>query len=822
MKLINCYVENFGNISKKSIDFDENLTSVCEKNGFGKTTLAAFIKAMFYGLPTSRKSSDFDDRQHYCPFAGGNFGGNLTYEQGGKQYKIYRNFDKKSAAKDESTLYSGGNCIPVPESLGKELFGLDEDSFMRTVFINSNAYSAGVTGGISAKLNNFVDDTDDGNNYDSAMNILQRKQKEYKAGRGSGGEINRCNAEIVSLKEQIRNIQSICGGLGEKYARREQLTRNISAVQEDLDRASSLNGVLEQWNTFERMSSDADSEKANLEELKGRYPAGLPSEEEIGILNERAKERADAESRLESAAFSSEKQARFAELERTFAGGVPSEEELDEAQQKLTKAASLSGSDSVKNFNVLPDDKEVAEYTRKLALLADKKEEAKKLAAVPAANPAPAKKNYRALAILLIAAGLLITGVALMFVNVIAGASVLALGVCCALAGGFFYFKEQIKAVSVPAASNAELTGLQAQTAELENLIRSYLSGYGYFSKNGAEADFNDFLRDMEQFKRAGERNAQRQVLESEVNAMLSAYGAEGDLQRSLNSLRSAADEYLSLNKERQTSLKRAGELNGQIQECNRVIQEIFKKYSVIHSVGLLQTIKTLEADAREYSRLEASVKRLADRAKSYKAEHGLTQKPEGEKLDTAELSARLSALNRQLSILDGQIAEEELSAEKLPDLESALEEKEELLKEFRQKYELLSLTADFLERAEQNLKDKYVAPVKDKFLYYSHALERALGEKVVMDKDFKVYFERNGENRSDRHLSAGQYALCALCLRLALIDNMYVQEKPFIIMDDPFVNLDEEHMQRAAALIKELSADRQLIYFCCHESRLI
>ena len=90
------------------------------------------------------------------------------------------------------------------------------------------------------------------------------------------------------------------------------------------------------------------------------------------------------------------------------------------------------------------------------------------------------------------------------------------------------------------------------------------------------------------------------------------------------------------------------------------------------------------------------------------------------------------------------------------------------------------------------------------------------------MDKDFRIMFERNGENREDRHLSAGERAICALCLRLALIDNMYEAEQPFIIMDDPFVHLDEKHLKDTVNLVKTLSKDRQIIYFCCHESREI
>ena len=57
------------------------------------------------------------------------------------------------------------------------------------------------------------------------------------------------------------------------------------------------------------------------------------------------------------------------------------------------------------------------------------------------------------------------------------------------------------------------------------------------------------------------------------------------------------------------------------------------------------------------------------------------------------------------------------------------------------------------------------------------------------------------------------------LCYRLALIDNMYV-DKPFIILDDPFVNLDAKNLKMALDLTKKLSGKAQIIYFTCIDSR--
>ena len=51
MRLLRCHIENFGVLSGFDYEFPAGLAVICRENGFGKSTLAAFLKAMFYGLP---------------------------------------------------------------------------------------------------------------------------------------------------------------------------------------------------------------------------------------------------------------------------------------------------------------------------------------------------------------------------------------------------------------------------------------------------------------------------------------------------------------------------------------------------------------------------------------------------------------------------------------------------------------------------------------------------------------------------------------------------------------------------------------------------
>lgn len=48
---------------------------------------------------------------------------------------------------------------------------------------------------------------------------------------------------------------------------------------------------------------------------------------------------------------------------------------------------------------------------------------------------------------------------------------------------------------------------------------------------------------------------------------------------------------------------------------------------------------------------------------------------------------------------------------------------------------------------------------------------------------------------RDSQTLSSGLADILGVCVRVAIVDSMYQDEKPMLIMDDPFVNLDDRNM---------------------------
>ncbi|MBQ2183513.1 MAG: AAA family ATPase, partial [Lachnospiraceae bacterium] len=88
------------------------------------------------------------------------------------------------------------------------------------------------------------------------------------------------------------------------------------------------------------------------------------------------------------------------------------------------------------------------------------------------------------------------------------------------------------------------------------------------------------------------------------------------------------------------------------------------------------------------------------------------------------------------------------------------------------------------------------------------------------IDTNLTLTKTEEGMQRRISDLSLGLKEVTDFCLRLALIDAMYQKEKPFVILDDPFVNYDESNLADAMKVLDRISGEYQIIYFTCHESR--
>ncbi len=207
MKLISCYVSSFGKLKDFYFNFDSGLNTIKQENGWGKTTLSTFIKAMFYGINSSKRSISENERIKYKPWnSTEKFGGYIEFEWGEKVYRIERFFGNKES-EDTVRLFDiqTGKEFANTENLGKRIFEIDEEGFLSTTYMSQKDFEIKSNSSLTAKYNSVceIQDTDA---FDKALNKLEEKAKLYKY-RGDKGLITDIKREILELDEEIEITQ---------------------------------------------------------------------------------------------------------------------------------------------------------------------------------------------------------------------------------------------------------------------------------------------------------------------------------------------------------------------------------------------------------------------------------------------------------------------------------------------------------------------------------------------------------------------------------------------------------------------------------------
>ena len=137
------------------------------------------------------------------------------------------------------------------------------------------------------------------------------------------------------------------------------------------------------------------------------------------------------------------------------------------------------------------------------------------------------------------------------------------------------------------------------------------------------------------------------------------------------------------------------------------------------------------------------------------------------------------------------------------------------------QKYHYIEKTKELMEQAKISFTSKYMAPIMNGFEKYYKILADVEATEYRIDANANLTVEKEGLQREIRFLSAGYRDLIGVCMRMALVDAMYQEEKPFVIFDDPFVNLDEDKVEGGIRLLDAIAKEYQCVYFTCHNSRV-
>ena len=238
MQIRRIQIADFGKLHDMELDFSEGFQTITGENGWGKSTMAAFIKAMLYGMEaTTRRSLLENERRHYQPWQGGAYGGSMEFTADGKTYRAERTFGSKE--KDDTfalyDLSTGLLSTDYSERLGEELFHIDRGAWERSCYLGQRKLEVLVNDSLHARLSHAEEDAGDIENYERAAASLEERMKFLKK-TGNRGEIAKLQEERRQVREQMEAYEIQQEKLWK--AQQELLEKRLKEQEEKLQEAN--------------------------------------------------------------------------------------------------------------------------------------------------------------------------------------------------------------------------------------------------------------------------------------------------------------------------------------------------------------------------------------------------------------------------------------------------------------------------------------------------------------------------------------------------------------------------------------------------------
>lgn len=150
--------------------------------------------------------------------------------------------------------------------------------------------------------------------------------------------------------------------------------------------------------------------------------------------------------------------------------------------------------------------------------------------------------------------------------------------------------------------------------------------------------------------------------------------------------------------------------------------------------------------------------------------------------------------------------------------ISESLEETKVKLDYYQNKYNAIMCAKDALESASGKLRSGLSPKIADSASKYISTLTQGKYSKILMNQDFEMAYEYNGELHPVETLSAGAGDITYMAMRFALIENLYNKYSPPFIFDESFSRLDEDRLKNLLTLLADLSnSGIQCFIFTCH-----
>ncbi len=295
---------SFGRLENETLALQPGLNVLARPNEAGKSTWAAFLLAMLYGIDTAERAKQgvLPAKTKYKPWSGKPMQGTLELEtDDGRRIRIERT-SRGRTPMGEFAAYDLDTGLPVDgltaENCGVTLLGVERSVFARSAFIHQASLALTADDALERRLSALVTTGDERASASAAAKLL-REQKNKLQHNKTGllpqalREKEQLENTLAQLREAHQEDLSLHARQDELTARRAQLATAQQALhaQEQEQKLAQLRAAHAQAQAAARACEQAQEKtrkyparerlsalRRTLTELSGRPAAPLPDE----------------------------------------------------------------------------------------------------------------------------------------------------------------------------------------------------------------------------------------------------------------------------------------------------------------------------------------------------------------------------------------------------------------------------------------------------------------------------------------------------------------------------------------------------------------
>lgn len=297
----------FGTLDGEQLRLDTGLNIIYAPNESGKSTWCAFLRAMLYGIDTSRRARAgfVPDKQKYAPWSGKPMAGELELEQDGRRITIRRWTEAPGAPlRGFSAVYTGTD-IPVPgltaTDAGEQLTGVSAEVFQRSAFIGQGGLVVTGTPELERRISAIVTSGEEASSYTEADAQLRAWLRRRRS--GQHGALPELEQRIADTETQLHRLernaqeQAACADeLRQTESELQTVTDQMNAARQRQRRAalSSMGEEKSNLRTLEQALEQARRDAAAKRTALEQTHFGVQTPDEAGETAERDAQQAES------------------------------------------------------------------------------------------------------------------------------------------------------------------------------------------------------------------------------------------------------------------------------------------------------------------------------------------------------------------------------------------------------------------------------------------------------------------------------------------------------------------------------------------------